>query len=46
MKTLLQQVQEAVEKCRGNPRLKAVLVRLKDQPNVPRKKNKFLVKNG
>lgn len=38
----LQQVQEAVEKCRGNPRLKAVLVRLKDQPNVPRKKNKFL----
>lgn len=37
----IQQVQAAVDKCNANPRLKAILIKLKDQPNIPRKKNKF-----
>ncbi|KAL4231625.1 hypothetical protein ACF0H5_009205 [Mactra antiquata] len=38
----IHQVQEAVDKCKTNPRLQGILVKLKDHANIPRKKNKFL----
>ena len=40
---LFQQVQAAIEKAKGNPRLRSLLVKLQDYPNIPRKKAKFEV---
>ncbi|CAG2216982.1 LYER [Mytilus edulis] len=37
----LEKVQVAIDKCITNPRLKGVLERMKDYPNIPRKKAKF-----
>ncbi|XP_052100948.1 cell growth-regulating nucleolar protein-like [Mytilus californianus] len=37
----LEKVQIAIDKCITNPRLKGVLERMKDYPNIPRKKAKF-----
>lgn len=42
------QVQAAINKCKADPKLRNVLERLKDYPNIPRKKVKFenFVKNS
>ncbi|CAL1528729.1 unnamed protein product [Lymnaea stagnalis] len=37
----IEKVQNAIEKSATNPRLKDLLERLKDYPNIPRKKQKF-----
>ncbi|OWF49528.1 cell growth-regulating nucleolar protein-like [Mizuhopecten yessoensis] len=37
----LQQVQDAIDKCSANAQLKGLLERMKDYPNIPRKRAKF-----
>ncbi|XP_060072978.1 cell growth-regulating nucleolar protein-like [Ylistrum balloti] len=37
----LQQVQHAIDKCNANAQLKGLLERMKDYPNIPRKRAKF-----
>lgn len=37
----LQQIQEGIDKAKADPQLKALLERIKDYPNIPRKKPKF-----
>ncbi|XP_069140759.1 cell growth-regulating nucleolar protein-like [Argopecten irradians] len=37
----LQQVQDAIDKCNANAQLKGLLERMKDYPNIPRKRAKF-----
>ncbi|XP_033757472.1 cell growth-regulating nucleolar protein-like [Pecten maximus] len=37
----LQQVQDAIDKCYANAQLKGLLERMKDYPNIPRKRAKF-----
>lgn len=37
----LQQVQDAIDKCNTNAQLKSLLERMKDYPNIPRKRAKF-----
>jgi hypothetical protein len=39
----LQQVQDAINNTKGNPKLQGLLEKLKDYPNIPRKKAKFEV---
>ena len=39
----LQQVHAAISKVKGNPSLARLLERLKEYPNIPRKKAKFEV---
>ena len=39
----LQQVQQAIQKAPNNAKLKGLLNRLEDFPNIPRKKRKFEV---
>lgn len=42
---VFQKVQSAIDKSVSNPKLKGLLERLKDYPNIPRKKIKFVVCN-
>ena len=43
---LYQQVQEAINKTKTDPKLRGLLERLKDYPNIPRKKAKFEVRTS